>query len=189
MTVGVMSEDRERGLLEIAEPIGVVVALLPITNPTSTALSKAIIAAKTRNAVILRPAARAARCAQRAVEIMQAAGQAAGMPADALQVLTDPTRAASQHLFAHPDVDLIWTTGGAKAVEAAAKAGKPCIGVGAGNAPAYVHRSADLRAAVVDILISKTFDASVICAAETLVIDAPSTTSSWRSSSGWVRGR
>jgi acetaldehyde dehydrogenase/alcohol dehydrogenase len=106
--------------------------------------------------VIFRPAARAARCAQRAIEIVQAGGEAAGLPAHALQVMSDPTRVGSQHLFHHAGVDLIWTTGGQKAVEAAAKAGKPCIGVGAGNASVYLHRSADLRMAVVDILMSKT---------------------------------
>jgi acetaldehyde dehydrogenase/alcohol dehydrogenase len=171
-TVGVIFEDPERALVQIAEPIGVVLALLPITNPTSTALSKAIIAAKTRNAVIFRPAARAARCAQRAIEIMQAAGRAVGLPPDAFQVVADPTRDASQYLFHHGGVDMIWTTGGPQAVQAASRAGKPCIGVGSGNVPVYLHRSADLRAAVVDILISKTFDASVVCSAEqTLVID------------------
>ena len=171
-TVGVIFEDPDNAIVQIADPIGVVLALLPITNPTSTALSKAIIAAKTRNAVIFRPAARAVRCAKRTIEILQAAGQAAGLPADAFQVTDDPTREASQYLFQHGGVDLIWTTGGQKAVQAASKAGKPCIGVGAGNAPVYLHRSADLRMAVMDILLSKTFDASVICAAEqTLVVD------------------
>ena len=171
-TVGVIFEDPDNAIVQIADPIGVVLALLPITNPTSTALSKAIIAAKTRNAVIFRPAARAVRCAKRTIEILQAAGEAAGLPADAFQVTDDPTREASQYLFHHSGVDLIWTTGGQRAVQAASKAGKPCIGVGAGNAPVYLHRSADLRMAVMDILLSKTFDASVICAAEqTLVVD------------------
>jgi acetaldehyde dehydrogenase/alcohol dehydrogenase len=171
-TVGVICEDARRATQEVAEPIGVVLALLPITNPTSTALFKAIVAAKTRNAMIVRPAARAARCSQRAIEIVRAAGEAAGLPVDALQVVPDPTREASRYLFEHPGVNLIWTTGGQKAVRAASEAGKPCIGVGSGNAPVYVHRSADVRMAALDILVSKTFDASVICAAEqTLVID------------------
>ena len=156
----------------MAEPIGVVLALLPITNPTSTALFKSIVGAKTRNAMILRPSARAARCATRAVEILQAAGEDAGLPKAALQVIPDPTLDVSQYLFHHPGVDFIWTTGGPKAVQATNEAGKPCLGVGAGNAPVYVHRSADLRMAVVDMLISKTFDASVICPAEqTCVVD------------------
>ena len=165
-SVGVIEEDRERNIQYVAEPIGVVLGLLPITNPTSTALFKSIVGAKTRNAMIFRPSARAAGCAVRAVEILRRAGEEAGMPADALQVIPDPTLDVSQYLFHHPGVDLIWTTGGPKAVAAANAAGKACISVGAGNAPVYVHRSADIRMAVMDVLISKTFDASVICPAE-----------------------
>jgi acetaldehyde dehydrogenase/alcohol dehydrogenase len=173
-SVGVIERDAERGIEYVAEPIGVVLALLPITNPTSTALFKSIVAAKTRNAMIFRPSARAARCALRAVEVLEEAGERAGMPANALQVIPDPTLDVSQYLFHHEGVDLIWTTGGPKAVAAANAAGKPCISVGPGNAPVYVHRSADVRMAVVDMLISKTFDSSVICPAEqTCVIDAP----------------
>jgi acetaldehyde dehydrogenase/alcohol dehydrogenase len=165
-SVGVIDEDHERNIRYVAEPIGVVLGLLPITNPTSTALFKSIVGAKTRNAMVFRPSARAARCAIRAVEILKRAGEEAGMPVDALQVIADPTLDVSQYLFHHPGVDLIWTTGGPKAVAAANTAGKPCISVGAGNAPVYVHRSADIRMAVMDILISKTFDSSVICPAE-----------------------
>ncbi len=171
-SVGVIDEDRERAIQYVAEPIGVVLALLPITNPTSTALFKSIVCAKTRNAIIMRPSARAARCATRAAELLQEAGEAAGLPAHALQVIPDPTLDVSQYLFHHPGVDFIWTTGGPKAVAAANAAGKPCLSVGPGNAPVYVHRSADIGMAVVDILISKTFDSSVICPAEqTCVID------------------
>jgi acetaldehyde dehydrogenase / alcohol dehydrogenase len=139
-SVGVIDEDRERAIQYIAEPIGVVLALLPITNPTSTALFKSIVAAKTRDALIMRPSARAARCATRAAELLQEAGEAAGLPPHALQVIPDPTLDVSQYLFHHPGIDFIWTTGGPKAV--------------------------------VNILISKTFDSSVICPAEqTCVID------------------
>jgi acetaldehyde dehydrogenase / alcohol dehydrogenase len=171
-SVGVIDTDPEHAIEYVAEPIGVVLALLPITNPTSTALFKSIVAAKTRNAMIFRPSARAARCAQRAVEILQQAGEAEGLPPDALQVIPDPSLDASQYLFHHPGVDFIWTTGGPKAVAAANAAGKPCLSVGPGNAPVYIHASADIPTVVVDILISKTFDASVICPAEqTLVVD------------------
>ena len=171
-SVGVIDAEPERAIEYVAEPIGVVLALLPITNPTSTALFKAIVAAKTRNAMIFRPSARAARCATRAIEILQRAGEEEGLPPDALQVIPDPSLEASQYLFHHPGVDLIWTTGGPKAVAAANAAGKPCISVGAGNAPVYVHRSADVPMAVVDLLLSKTFDSSVICPAEqTCVVD------------------
>ncbi|MBK5109862.1 MAG: bifunctional acetaldehyde-CoA/alcohol dehydrogenase [Thermoleophilia bacterium] len=173
-SVGVIDEDAKRGIKYVAEPIGVVLALVPITNPTSTALFKSIVAAKTRNAIIFRPSARAADCAVRAVEILQEAGEAAGLPPNALQVIPDPTLDVSQHLFHHDGVDLIWTTGGPKAVAAANAAGKPTLSVGAGNAPVYLHRSAEIGMAVVDMLISKTFDASVICPAEqTCVIDEP----------------
>ena len=173
-SVGVIDEDPERGIEYVVEPIGVVLALTPITNPTSTVLFKAIVAAKTRNAIIFRPSARAARCGTRAAELMQAAGEAAGLPADAIQVIPDPTLDVSQYLFHHDGVDFIWTTGGPKAVAAANRAGKPCLSVGPGNAPVYIHRSADIAMAVVDMLISKTFDSSVICPAEqTCVIDEP----------------
>ena len=171
-SVGVIDEDRERAIQYVAEPIGVVLALLPITNPTSTALFKSIVAAKTRNALIMRPSARAARCATRAAELLQQAGEATGLPPHALQVIPDPTLDVSQYLFHHPGVDFIWTTGGPQAVAAANAAGKPCLSVGSGNAPVYLHRSADIPMAVVDILVSKTFDSSVICPAEqTCVID------------------
>ena len=100
-SVGVIDEDPERGIEYVAEPIGVVLALTPITNPTSTVLFKAIVAAKTRNAIVFRPSARAARCAERAVAILQEAGEAAGLPPDALQVIPDPTLDVSQYLFHH----------------------------------------------------------------------------------------
>ncbi|MET0816500.1 MAG: bifunctional acetaldehyde-CoA/alcohol dehydrogenase [Solirubrobacteraceae bacterium] len=171
-SVGVIDEDAERAIRYVAEPVGVVLALTPITNPTSTVLFKAIVSAKTRNAVIFRPSARAAGSAMRAVEILQEAGERAGMPPGTLQVIPDPTLDVSQYLFHHPDVDFIWTTGGPKAVAAANAAGKPCLSVGAGNAPVYIHRSADVPMAVVDMLISKTFDSSLICPAEqTCIID------------------
>jgi acetaldehyde dehydrogenase/alcohol dehydrogenase len=173
-SVGVIDEDPERAIRYVAEPIGVVLALTHITNPTSTVLFKAIVAAKTRNAIIFRPSARAARCAVRAVEILQAAGERVGLPAGALQVIPDPSLDISQYLFHHPGVDFIWTTGGPKAVAAANAAGKPCLSVGAGNAPVYLHRSADVPMAAVDLLISKTFDASLICPAEqTCIVDEP----------------
>jgi len=112
------------------------------------------------------------RCAERVVEILQGAGEAAGLPPGALQVVPDRPHEISHYLFHHPGIDFIWTTGGPRVVEAANASGKPTISVGAGNAPVYLHRSADVRMAVVDLLISKTFDASVICPAEqTCVID------------------
>jgi acetaldehyde dehydrogenase / alcohol dehydrogenase len=173
-SVGVIEEDVERAISYVAEPIGVVLALTPITNPSSTVLFKAIVAAKTRNAMIFRPSARAAGSAVRAVELLQQAGARVGLPPNTLQVIPDPTLEVSQYLFHHPGVDFIWTTGGPRAVDATNKAGKPCLCVGAGNAPVYIHSSADIRMAVTDMLISKTFDSSLICPAEqTCIVDAP----------------
>ena len=171
-TVGVIDADPERGIEIVAEPVGVVLAITPVTNPTSTVLFKAIVAIKTRNAVIFRPSPLATHSAERVVEILTKAGEAAGLPPGALQVLPQAEHEYTYALFDHPGVDLIWTTGGPRIVELSNKAGKPTISVGPGNAPVYLHRTADIRMAVVDILISKTFDGSVICPAEqTCVID------------------
>ncbi len=171
-TVGVIDTDPERDIEYVAEPVGVVLAITPITNPTSTVLFKAIVAAKTRNAIVFRPSPRAVRCAERVVEILRDAGEQAGLPAGAIQVIPDLPHEVTHYLFHHDAIDFIWTTGGRRVVEAANSAGKPAISVGPGNAPVYLHRSADIRMAVVDILISKTFDASVICPAEqTCVVD------------------
>ena len=172
-SVGIIDEDTANGISHVAEPIGVVLAITPITNPTSTVLFKAIVAAKTRNAIIFRPSPYAFRCGTRVVEILREAGEAAGMPPGSLQIVPDTDNEVTHHYFRHPGIDLIWTTGGAKIVAYSQAAGKPCITVGPGNAPVYLHRSADISCAAVDILISKTFDSSVICPAEqTCVIDA-----------------
>jgi acetaldehyde dehydrogenase / alcohol dehydrogenase len=173
-TVGVIERDRHAGIDIVAEPVGVVLAVTPVTNPTSTVLFKAIVAAKTRNAIIFRPSPHAIRCAERVVELLSTAGEAAGLPPGALQVVPDREHEVSHYLWRHDDVDLTWTTGGPGVVRAANQAGKPSISVSSGNAPFYVHRSADLGMAVVDLLISKTFDASVICPAEqTAIVDDP----------------
>ena len=172
-SAGVIEEDPEAGLEWVAEPVGVVMAITPVTNPTSTVLFKAIVAAKTRNAILFRPSPRAVRCAEAVVDVLREAGEAAGLPPGALQVVPDADHAITHHLFRHSGIDMIWTTGGPKIVALANSAGKPAISVGPGNAPVYLHRSADIPMAVVDILISKTFDASVICPAEqTCVVDA-----------------
>ena len=173
-SVGVIGADTEAGITYLAEPVGVVLAITPITNPTSTVLFKAIVAAKTRNAVLFRPSPYAVRSAARTVELLAAAGEAAGLPKGALQVIPDAAHDVTHYLFRHPDIDFIWTTGGPKIVQLTNSAGKPCLSVGPGNAPVYVHRSADITGAVVDTLISKTFDASVICPAEqTCIVDEP----------------
>ncbi len=171
-SVGVIDEDVERNIVRVAEPIGVVLAITPVTNPTSTVLYKAIVAAKTRNSVLFRPSPFAVRCCERSVEILREAAEAAGMPPGALQVIPDAAHEVTHYLFKHDGVDFIWVTGGQKIVKLANQAGKPSLSVGPGNAPIYIHRTADVKGAVVDILISKTFDASVICPAEqTCIVD------------------
>ncbi len=171
-TVGVIREDPARALKWVAEPIGSVLAIMPITNPTSTALFKTIVAAKTRNAMIVRPSSKAIRCSSETVRVVVEAAEAAGMPPGAIQCMDAPTHGDTQYLFGHPGVDFIWTTGGQRIVDAANASGKPTIGVGPGNAPVYVHESADIPMAVLDVLMSKTFDASTICPAEqTMVVD------------------
>jgi acetaldehyde dehydrogenase / alcohol dehydrogenase len=171
-SVGVIERDSARNIDYVADPIGVVLAITPITNPTSTVIFKAIVAAKTRNAVIFRPSPGAVRCAERTIEILCRAATKSGMPPGALHIIPDRETELTHHLFKHPGVDFIWATGGPKIVQAASSAGKPVLCVGPGNAPIYVHRSADVSTAVVEILMSKTFDNSVICPAEqTCVID------------------
>jgi len=171
-SVGVVDEDVEHNIVYVAEPIGVVLAITPVTNPTSTVLFKAIVAAKTRNAVLFRPSPYAVRSCERSIEILREAAEAAGMPPGALQVIPDEAHEVTHYLFKHPQVDFIWVTGGPRIVALANQAGKPALSVGPGNAPIYIHKTADVRGAVVDILISKTFDSSVICPAEqTCIID------------------
>ncbi|AGC63853.1 aldehyde dehydrogenase [Mycobacterium liflandii 128FXT] len=171
-SVGVIDEDVEHNIVYVAEPIGVVLGITPVTNPTSTVLFKAIVAAKTRNAILFRPSPYAVRCCEQSIEILRTAAEAAGMPPGALQVIPDAAHEVTHYLFKHPKVDFIWVTGGPKIVALANSAGKPGLSVGPGNAPIYIHKTADLKGAVVDILISKTFDSSVICPAEqTCIID------------------
>ncbi len=171
-TVGIIREFPERNLVEIAEPIGVILSLLPITNPTSTALFKCIMAIKTRNAAIFSPHPRAWHCCSEAVRIMYEAALKHGAPEGVFSCLESHTLLDNDYLMHHPDVGLIDVTGGPSAVKAAYSSGKPALGVGAGNTPVYLEKSADLKTAVVDIIVSKTFDNGTICASEqTVVID------------------
>ncbi len=171
-TVGVIREFRDRNLLEIAEPIGVLFSLTPITNPTSTVLFKCIIAVKTRNAVIFSPHPKAWRCCSEAVRIMYEAAVKHGAPEGVFTCVESPTLADNAYLMKHKDVGLIDATGGPGVVKAAYSSGKPALGVGPGNTPVYLEKTADLNAAVVDIIVSKTFDNGTICASEqTVVID------------------
>jgi acetaldehyde dehydrogenase/alcohol dehydrogenase len=171
-TVGPIREFPERNLVEVAEPVGVILSLLPITNPTSTVLFKCIMAIKTRNAVIFSPHPNAWRCCSEAVRIMYERAVQHGAPEGVFSCLESHTLEDNAYLMRHKDVGLIDATGGPGAVKAAYSSGKPALGVGPGNTPVYLEKSADLNMAVVDIIISKTFDNGTICASEqTVVID------------------
>jgi acetaldehyde dehydrogenase / alcohol dehydrogenase len=171
-TVGVIREIPERNLLEMAEPIGVLFSLTPITNPTSTVLFKCIMAIKTRNAVVFSPHPKAWHCCAEAVRIMFETAIKHGVPDGVFACLESPTLADNAYLMKHKDVGLVDATGGPAMVKAAYSSGKPALGVGAGNTPVYLEKTADLNTAVVDIIVSKTFDNGTICASEqTVVID------------------
>jgi len=171
-TVGVIREFPERNLVEVAEPIGVIFSLTPITNPTSTVLFKCIMAIKTRNAVIFGPHPKTWHCCAEAVRIMYEAAVKAGAPEGIFSCLESHTLLDNAYLMRHKDVGLIDATGGPGAVKAAYSSGKPALGVGPGNTPVYLEKSADINTAVVDIIVSKTFDNGTICASEqTVVID------------------
>jgi len=171
-TVGVIREYPERNLIEVAEPIGVILSLTPITNPTSTVLFKCIMAVKTRNAVVFSPHPKAWNCCCEAVRIMRDTAVRHGAPEGVFSCLESHTLEDNAYLMRHQDIALIDATGGPGAVKAAYSSGKPALGVGPGNTPVYLEKSADLNTAVVDIIISKTFDNGTICASEqTVVID------------------
>ena len=171
-TVGVIRDFPDRNLTEIAEPVGVLFSITPITNPTSTVLFKCIIAIKTRNAVIFGPHPRAWRCCAEAVRIMYETAVKHGAPEGVFSCLESPTIPDNAYLMHHKDITMIDATGGPGAVKAAYSSGKPALGVGAGNTPVYVEKTADINTAVVDIIVSKTFDNGTICASEqTLVVD------------------
>jgi acetaldehyde dehydrogenase/alcohol dehydrogenase len=171
-TVGVIREYPERGIVELAEPIGVIFSLTPITNPTSTVLFKCIMAIKTRNAVIFSPHPSAWRCCSEAVKIMYETAVKHGAPEGVFTCLESHTLQDNAYLMHHKDIGLIDATGGPGAVKAAYSSGKPALGVGAGNTPVYLEKTADIDMAVVDIITSKTFDNGTICASEqTVVID------------------
>ncbi|MGI9102691.1 MAG: bifunctional acetaldehyde-CoA/alcohol dehydrogenase [Terriglobales bacterium] len=169
-TVGTIREFPERGLIEVAEPIGVILSLTPVTNPTSTVLFKCIMAIKTRNAVIFSPHPSAWRCCDAAVKVMYDAAVQHGAPEGIFACLQSHTLQDNDYLMHHKDVGLIDATGGPGAVKAAYSSGKPALGVGPGNTPVYLEKSADLDMAVVDIITSKTFDNGTICASEQTVV-------------------
>jgi acetaldehyde dehydrogenase/alcohol dehydrogenase len=169
-TVGIISRDDISGITEIAEPVGVICGVTPVTNPTSTAIFKALIAMKTRNPIIFafHPAAQESSVA--AARVVRDAAVAAGAPEYCIQWVEQPSIAATNELMHHPGVALILATGGNAMVRAAYSCGKPALGVGAGNVPAYIEKSAKLKRAVNDVVLSKAFDNGMVCASEQAVI-------------------
>ncbi len=173
-TVGIVREFPEDNMVEIAEPMGVILALSPVTNPTSTIIFKSLCCAKTRNSIIFSPHLMAANSSNFAAKVLYEAGLAAGAPKGFIGwVEKSPRlRKETELMMVHPEVDLIFATGGTQMVRAAHSSGKPAIGVGSGNTPVYIHKSANVEGAVTDIIISKTFDNGTECPSEqTLVID------------------
>ncbi|HPA64040.1 MAG TPA: bifunctional acetaldehyde-CoA/alcohol dehydrogenase [Spirochaetota bacterium] len=169
-TCGIIEEDKSFGIKKIAEPVGIIAGVVPTTNPTSTAIFKALLALKTRNAIIFSPHPRAKKCTAEAARIVLNAAVEAGAPENIVAWIDEPTVELSQHLMKHKDIALILATGGPGMVKAAYSSGNPAIGVGAGNTPAVIDETAHIKMAVNSILISKTFDNGVICASEQSVI-------------------
>src|SRR5579863_1675520 len=171
-TAGVIREDKENGVVEVAVPAGVVAAIIPCTNPTSTAIFKALIALKGRNAIVMSPHPSAVRCIAETARVMAEAAQQAGAPEGSIGCLSQPTMEATEELMRHRSTAIILATGGAGLVRAAYSSGKPALGVGPGNVPAYVHQSANLAKAAADIVTGKCFDNGTICSSEQhMVVD------------------
>jgi acetaldehyde dehydrogenase (acetylating) len=173
-TVGVIARYEDKRVIEIAEPFGVVAAVVPSTNPTSTAIYKILIAIKARCAIVLSPHPAAVKCITRVAEVMDEAARRGGAPAGAVNWMTTVTLEGTNELMKHRDVAVILATGGMGLVRAAYSAGKPAYGVGPGNAPAYIERTANVKKAVRDITTGKTFDNGVLCSSEnSVVVDQP----------------
>jgi acetaldehyde dehydrogenase/alcohol dehydrogenase len=169
-TCGVIERDISFGIEKIAEPVGLLAGIIPVTNPTATTIFKALLALKTRNGILFSPHPRAVKCTAEAVRVINIAAVEGGAPSGLIACIGKPGLELSQYLMQHPKISLILATGGAGMVKAAYSSGKPAIGVGAGNTPAIIGESADVRMAVSSILMSKTFDNGVICASEQAVI-------------------
>lgn len=169
-TVGVIEEDKEQGLIKIAEPKGVIAGVTPVTNPTSTVIFKTMLALKTRNTIIFGFHPQAQKCCVETAKILQKAAVEAGAPKDAIQWISEPSLTATNDLMTNPGVQTILATGGPGMVKAAYSSGKPAIGVGPGNGPSYIEKSANIDRAVYDIVLSKTFDNGMVCASENSVV-------------------
>ncbi len=169
-TVGIVCKDSRKKIIEIAEPVGVVAALIPSTNPTSTAIYKSLLALKSGCALVCSPHPRAAKCILEAMEVVRKTAEEAGAPPNLLSTITIPTMEAIQELFQNEHTSLILATGGKPMVKSAYSSGKPAYGVGPGNVPAFIERSANIDRAVSDIVKSKTFDYGTICASEQAIV-------------------
>ncbi|WP_442878492.1 bifunctional acetaldehyde-CoA/alcohol dehydrogenase [Carnobacterium sp.] len=169
-TVGVISDDDQSQLIEIATPVGIVCGVTPVTNPTSTTLFKALISIKTRNPIVFAFHPSAQKCSAAAAQAVLTAAVEAGAPEDCIQWIKQPSLEATNALMNHPDVAIVLATGGSGMVKAAYSTGKPALGVGPGNVPSYIEKSAKIKRAVNDIIASKSFDNGMICASEQAVI-------------------
>lgn len=169
-TVGVISEDKQSGLMEIAAPVGVLCGVTPTTNPTSTTIFKAIIALKTRNPIIFAFHPAAQKCSAAAARVVRDAAIKAGAPENCISWVEEPSLEATSALMNHPKVAVVLATGGGAMVKAAYSTGKPALGVGPGNTPAYIEKSAKIKRAVNDLIVSKSFDNGMICASEQGII-------------------
>src|SRR4029453_12889029 len=173
-TVGVIARHEDKRVVEIGEPFGGVAAVVPSTNPTSTAIYKILISIKARCTIVISPHPAAVSCITRVAEVMEEAARRAGAPAGVINWMNTVTLEGTQELMKHRDVAVILATGGMGLVRAAYSAGKPAYGVGPGNAPAFIERTADVRKAVHDIIAGKTFDNGVLCSSEnSVVVDEP----------------
>jgi len=173
-TVGILSEDPRNKVIEAAVPMGVVMGIIPSTNPTSTTIYKALVTLKAGNGIVFSPHPNACRCINATAQVLHEAAVKAGAPEGIIGCLTKVTLAATNELMKHDDISIILATGGPGLVKAAYSAGKPAYGVGAGNAPVFIERSADIKKAVADIITGKTFDNGVICASEnSVLVDEP----------------
>jgi acetaldehyde dehydrogenase (acetylating) len=169
-TVGILREDSVRRVVEIAEPMGVVAAVIPSTNPTSTAIFKALVSIKARNACVMSPHPSAKKCILETMRVMHGPAVAAGLPKDALSCMSEVSLEGTQELMRCRDTGVILATGGIGLVRAAYSSGKPAYGVGPGNVPAYIHQSADVPKAARDVINGKTFDYGTLCSSEQSIV-------------------
>lgn len=169
-TNGIIGEDPVKGIIEVADPVGLLMGIVPSTNPTSTTIYKSMIAIKARNGIVFSPHPSAAKCTLKAAQLMAQAAVEAGAPANIIGCVSMPSMQATDELMHCDEVKMIIATGGPGMVKAAYSAGKPALGVGAGNSPAYIERTADVKQAVTNIMASKTFDNGTICASEQSII-------------------